>query len=90
MQRVLSLLLLVTVISKAAFAINSSDAEVKNVIQKFQQALERHEVAAIGALVSPEVVVLENGHRNDGWTDFRDNHLLPEFKEPQHLPSGSS
>jgi hypothetical protein len=28
------------------------------------------------------VVVFENGHRNDGWADFRDNHLIPEFKEP--------
>ena len=27
-------------------------------------------------------MVLENGHRNDGWADFRDNHLIPEFKEP--------
>jgi hypothetical protein len=33
-------------------------------------------------LVSPEIVVLENGHRNQGWVDFRDNHLVPEFKEP--------
>ena len=30
----------------------------------------------IQALVSADVVVLENGHRNDGWTDFRDNHLI--------------
>jgi hypothetical protein len=36
----------------------------------------------IQALVSADVVVLANGHRNDGWTDFRDNHLIPEFKEP--------
>jgi ketosteroid isomerase-like protein len=28
------------------------------------------------------LVVFENGHRNDGWKDFRDNHLLPEMKEP--------
>ena len=82
MQRFLSLLLLLAVTSTTVFAADPADAEVKNVIQKFQQALERHDVAAIGALVSPDVVVLENGHRNDGWTDFRDNHLVPEFKEP--------
>lgn len=57
-------------------------AGVKGVIQQFHQAIERHDVAAIGALVSADVVVLENGHRNDGWPDFRDNHLIPEFKEP--------
>ena len=27
-------------------------------------------------------MVFENGHRNDGWADFRDNHLIPEMKEP--------
>lgn len=56
--------------------------EIKSVIQKFHQALDRHDVAAIEALVSADVVVLENGHRNDGWPDFRENHLIPEFKEP--------
>src|SRR5262249_18755065 len=56
--------------------------EVKHVIQRFHDALDRHDVARIGALVSTDVVVLENGRRNDGWADFRDNHLIPEFKEP--------
>ncbi len=45
-------------------------------------SLERRDVAGISALVSEDVVVLENGHRNDGWKDFRDNHLVPESKEP--------
>lgn len=81
MQRFLSLLLLLAVTSTAVFAADPADAEVKNVIQQFQQALKRRDIAAIGALVSPNIVVLENGHRNDGWADFRDNHLVPEFKE---------
>lgn len=57
-------------------------AEVRDVIQRFQQGPERHDVAAIEVLVSANVVVMENGHRNDGWPDFRGNHLVPEFKEP--------
>ena len=63
-------------------ASGAETTEVKGVIQQFHQALDRHDVAAIEALVSADVVVLENGHRNDGWPDFRDNHLIPEFKEP--------
>jgi len=77
-------------------AVRAETSEVKGVIQQFHQALDRHDprrpqacprrkrpkVAAIEALVAPDVVVLENGHRNDGWPDFRDNHLIPEFKEP--------
>lgn len=82
MRRVLWLLVLVAVSPVFVFASDAADAEVKNVIQRFQEALERHDVGAISELVSPDVVVLENGHRNNGWADFRDNHLLPEFKEP--------
>ncbi len=63
-------------------AAGAETTEVKGIIQRFHQALERHDVAAIEALVSADVVVLENGHRNEGWPDFRDNHLIPEFKEP--------
>ena len=82
MQRLLKLSLLLITFATTVFAAGSDDAAVKGVIQQFQQALERHDVAAIEPLVAPDVVVLENGHRNDGWTDFRDNHLIPEFKEP--------
>lgn len=74
--------LLAIMISIVVFAADSENTEVKAVIQRFQEAVERHDVAAVGALVAPDVVVLENGHRNDGWADFRDNHLVPEFKEP--------
>lgn len=82
MQRFLCLLFLLAATSTAVLGADTDDSEVKNVIQKFQEALERHDVHAISALVSEDVVVLENGHRNDGWIDFRDHHLIPEFKEP--------
>lgn len=75
-------LFLATVCPAMLAADEQGTTEIKSVIQKFHQALDRHDVAAIEALVSADVVVLENGHRNDGWLDFRDNHLIPEFKEP--------
>jgi len=78
----ISLLVSLLVLSTTLHAADSADTEVKNVVQRFHEALDRHDVVAIGALVSPDVVVFENGHRNDGWADFRDNHLIPEFKEP--------
>ena len=82
MQKILKLPLLLVAITSTVFAAGPYEAGVKGVIQQFQQALERRDVAAIEALVSPDVVVLENGHRNQGWADFRDNHLIPEFKDP--------
>jgi ketosteroid isomerase-like protein len=74
--------LLLVVVAATAFAAGPDETGVKSVIQQFQHALERRDVPGIEALVSPDVVVLENGHRNQGWVDFRDNHLIPEFKEP--------
>lgn len=82
MKRFLRLLLVLAATSSPVLAADLADRDIRNVIDNFQQAIERHDVAAIGILVSPDIVVLENGHRNDGWTDFRDNHLIPEFKEP--------
>lgn len=77
------LALFLAAVSPAMLAAGEAETnEVKGVIEQFHRALERRDVAAIEALVSADVVVLENGHRNDGWPDFRDNHLVPEFKEP--------
>ena len=53
MLRFSHLLLLLVFCSKAMFAADQGETEVKGVIQQFQQALERHDVAAIEALVSP-------------------------------------
>ena len=82
MLRLLRLPLLLVTLTTTVFGSGNDEAGVKSVIQRFQQALESHDVTSIETLVSPDVVVLENGHRNDGWADFRDNHLIPEFKEP--------
>ena len=60
----------------------SPEDEVRSVIQRFEQGLAARDVSKIESLVAPDLVVLENGGRNDGWVDFRDNHLIPEFAEP--------
>lgn len=60
----------------------SSEDNVRTVIRQFEEGLNQRSVAKIQSVVANDVVVLENGHRNDGWIDFRDNHLIPEMKEP--------
>lgn len=82
MRGLVAILTCLGIAATVLFAATPADTGARNVIQQFHDALDRHDVAAIGAIVSPDVVVLENGHRNDGWADFRDNHLIPEFKEP--------
>lgn len=59
-----------------------SEQQVRSVIQQFEQGLKERKLPSIEPLVAEDMVVFENGHRNDGWKDFRDNHLVPEMKEP--------
>jgi ketosteroid isomerase-like protein len=58
----------------------AKQAEIRSVINRFEEALRQHDIQTIETLVSLDIVVFENGHRNDGWQDFRDHHLLPQFK----------
>jgi ketosteroid isomerase-like protein len=58
-----------------------ADREAAAIIARFERALQGRDVPGIAELVADDIVVFENGHRNDGWTDFRDNHLIPEMKE---------
>lgn len=81
-MRTLTYLMVLLIAVSTALAADGAEGEVKGVIQRFHHALDRRDLQAIEGLVSPEIVVFENGHRNDGWVDFRDNHLTPEFKEP--------
>ena len=86
--------LLVTALCSALLAqsgapkakVDSSDdrerAGAVELVKQFEQALEKQDIAAIEPLVATDLVVFENGEVNRGWTDFRDNHLTPEFNEP--------
>jgi ketosteroid isomerase-like protein len=59
---------------------DTDQTDVRGVINDFEIALHARSIEKIGSLVSPEIVVFENGYRNNGWPDFRDHHLVPEFK----------
>ncbi|HUS19956.1 MAG TPA: nuclear transport factor 2 family protein, partial [Terriglobales bacterium] len=61
---------------------NSTDKAVRDVVTQFEDGLKQRDLKKIEAVVAEDLVVFENGHRNDGWPDFRDNHLVPEMKEP--------
>ena len=77
---ILVVALLATGVTVLAQRGRDSEGEVRSVISQFEAALQRHDLQGIEAVVSPDIVVFENGHRNDGWQDFRDHHLLPEFR----------
>lgn len=58
------------------------DAAVRAVIEKFELGLNQRDLRKIESVVAEDMVAFENGQRNDTWADFRDNHLVPEMKEP--------
>ena len=64
----------------AAAQTEADQTEVRSVITEFEKALQTRSIEKIESLVSADVVVFENGYRNDGWSDFRDRHLVPQFK----------
>ncbi len=59
--------------AKDAKADGNPEDPARDVVTRFEHALQEHDVVAIAALVADDVVVFENGHRNDGWQDFHDN-----------------
>lgn len=80
-MKAISGILLLCVVSVSANAqTDTAISEVRGAVAAFEAALEAKDLAKIEKLVSPGIVVFENGYRNDGWEDFRDHHLIPEFK----------
>jgi len=59
-----------------------SEAEVRKIVDQFEAGLKQRDLSQIEPLMASDLVALENGHRNDGWVDFRDHHLIPEMKDP--------
>ena len=72
--------------AKAAVG-NNSDAEVRAVLTQYTAAVERGDLEAVSKLWSNDesVTVIENGHANYGWADYRDHHLGPELKEMKNV-----
>ena len=82
MVRRLTFAMSVLFLVACAQAQQTDEQEVRTVVASFEQALKERDLAKIESLVAEDMAAFENGHRNDGWKDFRDNHLVPEMKEP--------
>lgn len=71
--------------TSSAIAQGQSDGEaaVRRVLVEDAAAFERGDIASLDRIWANDesVLVFESGHANYGWTDYRDNHLVPEMKE---------
>ena len=71
----------------AAASGSNSEAEVRAVLTQYTAAVERGDLPGIEKLWSNQesVTVIENGHANYGWADYRDHHLGPELREMKNV-----
>ena len=71
----------------AAVAQQSAARAVTKTLEQSADAFARGDLDAASKVWShsESLTVFEGGHVNDGWTDYRDNHLGPEMKELRHV-----
>jgi ketosteroid isomerase-like protein len=73
-------------LSVPAFASDrAAEAEVRALLDKHADAVEKGDFAVLDTIYAPDVIVLENAGENDGWDDYRNHHLKPELAELKDL-----
>lgn len=60
-------------------------AAIEAWLRGYDAAFNARDLDRLGAFYHPEVTIYEGGGVNNGWADYRDNHLGPELKELQNL-----
>ena len=77
------------VAATAALAASSDESAVRKVLADYRTAMEARSVAKLAEVVSDDLLVLEGTHKNDGWADYRDNHIGPEMAEWKEFKASS-
>lgn len=55
--------------------------QISEWLEAYDAAFNSRDVERLSAFYHPQVTIFEGGTTNDGWADYRDNHLGPELKE---------
>lgn len=85
---VIALSIIFALAFQSPVAAQSKDVEaVRNVLMQDAAAIEKGDLATLDKLWANDdsVIVIENGHANYGWADYRNNHLAPELKEMKNI-----
>jgi ketosteroid isomerase-like protein len=54
---------------------------IKAWLQSYDAAFNAKDLARLASFYHPDVTIYEGGSVNNGWLDYRDNHLGPELNE---------
>ncbi len=58
------------------------ESEVRAIITAYHDALADRNIAHVQKTVGNDVVSFDNGSRREGWEQFRDRRLIPQFAHP--------
>ena len=64
---------------------SSEVSQIKNWLGAYDAAFVAKDLARLATFYHPEVTIFEEGGANNGWADYRDNHLGPELKAYENL-----
>jgi uncharacterized protein (TIGR02246 family) len=78
-------LVLASVLGGPGAATDAREQSVRAFVEAYDRAFNAKDMTQLARLYHPEVTIFEGGHVNNGWIDYRDNHLAPELKEMEDL-----
>jgi len=80
-----ALALATTLVALPLGAETASEKEIRTWIQSYDAAFNSKDLERLAAFYDAEVTIFEGGETNNGWVDYRDNHIGPELKEMENL-----
>ena len=75
----------VTKLTETAGQSAGDAASVEAWLRGYDAAFMARDLAKLAVFYHPDVTIYEGGGINNGWADYRDNHLGPELKAFQDL-----
>jgi len=81
-MRIAALLAILALLCSLPAGAETPENEVRAVLTTFQEALRDRNVAHVQKAVGNDVVSIQEGSRREGWEEYRDRRLVPEFAHP--------
>ena len=75
----------VVAFAPSVVAAEPADTTVKAFVEAYDRAFNAKDLNQLAEFYHPEVTIFEGGHVNNGWIDYRDNHIGLELKEMEDL-----
>jgi len=76
--------------SAATLAAQTDPAAIESWLAAYDAAFNAKDLETLATFYHPDVTIYEGGGVNNGWADYRDNHLGPELKAFENLQFGHS